>query len=152
MILNLKFGCSWSWSGCWLVLRRQFNEQECCTKETTEVLVIHISLCHISEIISLCIEALIPLIVFLPFSQFTISSSVGRCVSSRGSRLEAEGFCGMQGPAPGLDQSALQWFLPFGVCVFPEKLLVCRLHPVLFLKHTHAHTEMYSEHKCMWAG
>lgn len=43
---------------------------------------------------------------------------------------------GMQGPAPGLDQSALQWFLLFRVCVFPEKLLVCRLLPVLFL-NTH---------------
>lgn len=58
--------------------------------------------------------------------------------------LRAEGFWGMQGPAPGLDQSALQWFLLFGVCVFPEKLLVCCLPLVLFLKHT----LIYSECKC----
>ena len=60
------------------------------------------------------------------------------------------------------NQSALQWFLLFGVCVFPEKLLVCRLPPVLFLQHTemlslthththtHKHTQMYPECKFMW--
>lgn len=66
----------------------------------------------------------------------SISPSLASSACRGGSRLEAEGFCGM----PGLDQSALQWFPLFGVCVFPEKLLVCRPPPVFFLKHTHAHT------------
>lgn len=105
---------------------------------------IHISLSHISKTVSvfICNESFIQLLVSHLFSQF-ITPSVARSACSGGSRLEAEGLRGMQGPAPGLDQSALQWFLLFGVCVFPEKLLLCCLPPILFLKHTHAHRDVF---------
>lgn len=65
----------------------------------------------------------------------------------RGSRLEAEGFCGMRGPAPGLDQSALQRVLLFGVCVFPREASGLPPTPCPLSK---THTEMYTEHKFMW--
>lgn len=60
----------------------------------------------------------------------------------RGSRLEAEGFCGMRGPAPGLDQSALQWVLLFGVCVFPREASGLPPTPCPLSKtHTCTHTQ-----------
>lgn len=74
------------------------------------------------------------------FCSCPLAASFAHWVSCRGSRPEAEGYRGMWGPALGLDQSALQWFLLFGVCVFPEKSQVNRLPPVLCVKHTRIHT------------
>lgn len=98
---------------------------------------IHISLSHIRKIITVSLSAMSlssrPSLCYLfsissPSRELSVEAAAwgGRFVWNAGVLLR------------GLDQSALQWFLLFGVCVFPEKPLVCRLPPVLSLKHTHA--------------
>lgn len=89
------------------------------------------------------VEAALPLSLqwLLCPAQLAITPSIALCVCCTGSRLEANSLCGMQGPALGLDQSALQWFLLFRVCVFPEKLLVSRLP-------THTHTCILNVNLC----
>lgn len=128
----------YSWTSCRCsgeVLRRQPREQECHTEGTFTVSVIpFLSLWVTSVKPSLGLQwVFYPAPHFATFcSQFSTTASFVCSACRGGSSPEAEGFCGIWGLAPGLDQSALQWFLLFGVCVFPEKLLVCRLPPVLF--------------------
>lgn len=132
---------SWTSCRCTVKVLSQIARMSYCLSHP-----IHISLSHICKILSLSTLSLLSRSSFPHLSsQLSIIPSLALSVWRRDSRLQAQGFCGMQGPALGHDKSALQWFLLFGVCVFPEKPLVCRLPLVLFLKHT----QMYSECKCM---
>lgn len=100
---------------------------------------IDISLSHISKSLSLFFLN----DSFLHFLTFCLSlpslplSPAQRVVEAAGLRLRVSEECRVLLWVS--QQSALKWFLLFGVCVFPEKLLVCRLPPALFLKHTHTH-------------
>ena len=123
-----------------------------CCGTSTVLVIIFISLCvtPVKSSVNLLFSPInYCFLHFLTFFLSLPSLHLARSLRSRDSGLESEGYCGMQGPAQGLDQSALQWFLLFGVCVFPEKLLVCRLPPCPPSKtqtrvHIHTHTHTYS--------
>lgn len=79
------------------------------SEEASVVLVIQISMRHISNIFTVSLSASFQLLTF-----------VNLCCHQPALCEPWRRQNGMQGPALGLDQSALQWFLLFGLCTFPD--------------------------------
>lgn len=144
-----------AWTSCRCsdkVLRRQFKEQECHTEETSVNLIIHISLRHISEIITcvfICIESSIPLLVFLPFL-LHLWLSRPLCVEWR-QQAWGGGFRWNAGSCSGSRPVCTPVISPVWSLCFPREASGLPPTPCPLSKtHTCTHTEMYTEHKFMW--